>query len=576
MPPRAKKHARTAAVRRPAPVKPDPGPLLLATGLEPHHVAAILEPYGIRSVAEADANIQVMAGDPHTRRQLAHILAPLLESISRTADPDQALNHWERLLASGVNRAALLDYLRTSPRMLDLLCTIFGNSDSLSFTLVRDPMLIYWLAEEEVLSRKPTRIGMEQALRRNLAHLFTTELKLDVLRRFRRREMLRIGVRDLLRLADVPETTACLSDLASVLIQAAYEIVESDLKTQYGVPMHRDRSGRWVETGFTVIGMGKLGGHELNYSSDVDLIYVYESHEGATRPGPLAGNGHPPVQSISNEEYFELLSRRLTRALADPTHEGHVFRVDLRLRAEGSVGQLARSLDEYAKYYRTRGQVWERLALLKAWPVAGSLPLGRRFVRIVKPFILLDRREPLDRRGAAAVIDSVRSVKDLIDEKLSGRGHERRNVKLGIGGIREIEFLVQTIQVLAGARLPGLLDRSTLGALERFRRHGLLSARQQAELSAAYLFLRDVEHKLQMVHDLQTHALPGTDEELERCAIRVGFDEEDRGVALACFLSRLVRYTSYVHAAFRSLFHGPASSPLLGRTLRAAAARLRR
>ncbi len=574
MPPRAKKHARPAPVRRSMPVKPDPGPLLLASGLEAEQVAAILEPYGIRSVAEADANIQVMAGDPHTRRQLSQILAPLLESVARTADPDQALNHWERLLASGVNRSALLEYLRTSPRMLDLLCTIFGNSDSLAFTLVRDPMLIYWLAEEEVLSRRPTRIGMEQALHRNLANLVSTELKLDVLRRFRRREMLRIGVRDLLRLADVPETTACLSDLASVLIHAAYEVADAELKPQYGVPMHQDRSGRWVETGFTVIGMGKLGGHELNYSSDVDLIYVYESHEGATQHGSTTGNGEtPPVQTLTNEEYFEILARRLTRALADPTHEGHVFRVDLRLRAEGSVGQLARSLDDYAKYYRTRGQVWERLALLKAWPVAGSLALGRRFVRMVKPFILTVQCERrLDRRGATAVIESVKSVKDMIDEKLAGRGHERRNVKLGVGGIREIEFLVQTIQVLAGAHLPGLLDRSTLGALERFRRYGLLSARQQAELSAAYLFLRDVEHKLQMVHDLQTHALPGTDEELERCAIRVGFDEEDRGAALACFLSRYVRYTDYVHAAFRSLFHAPASSPLLRRTLRAVAA----
>ena len=210
------------------------------------------------------------------------ILPILLESISQTADPDQALNHWERLLGS-VTRSSFLDYLRSSPRMLELLCTMFGNSDALAFTLIRDPTLVYWLAEEGVLTKPPMRAGIEQALRKSIRHLTVKELKLDVVRRTKRREMLRIGVRDLLRLAPVPETTASLSDLASLLIQAAYEVVDTDLRHQYGVPMHKNRQGRWVETGFAVIGMGKLGGHELNYSSDVDVIYVYESHAGETR-----------------------------------------------------------------------------------------------------------------------------------------------------------------------------------------------------------------------------------------------------------------------------------------------------
>src|SRR5574341_42904 len=262
--------------------RPDPKLVLLATERHPDQVRAILSAYGLSATEQADRNLQSMAGDPYERRQLAEILPLLLESIARTADPDQALNHWERLLSS-VTRSSFLEYLRSSPRMLDLLCTIFGNSDSLAFTIIRDPMLVYWLAEEDALSKPPTRIGIEQSLRKQLSRLTVKELKLEVLRRFRRREMLRIGVRDLLRLADVPETTASLSDLATILIHAAYEIVDADLRRQYGVPMHRNRQGRWVETGFAVMGMGKLGGHELNYSSDVDLIYVYASHEGETR-----------------------------------------------------------------------------------------------------------------------------------------------------------------------------------------------------------------------------------------------------------------------------------------------------
>ncbi|MCC6140089.1 MAG: hypothetical protein IT389_05660 [Nitrospira sp.] len=550
--------------------KPDPRPVLLATERDPTQVGAILSAYHLHDVEQADRNLQAMAGDPHQRRQLAEILPILLESLARTADPDQALNHWERLFGE-ITRSSFLDYLRSSPRMLDLLCTIFGNSDALAFTVIRDPMLVYWLAEEAVLSKPPARKELDAALRKSLAHVTVKELKLEALRRFRRREMLRIGVRDLLRLSPVQDTTASLSDLASLLIHAAYEIVDADLRQQYGVPMHKTKQGRWVETGFAVMGMGKLGGHELNYSSDVDLIYVYASHDGETRAprgkqagAPMAASG---AVGISNEEYFEILSRELTKALVEQTREGYVFRVDLRLRAEGSVGQLARSLDDYKKYYATRGVVWERLALLKAWPVAGSMDVGLAFLKMVKPFIFGPAKEPVDLAGALAIIQDVRGVKEMIDAKMADRGHERRNVKLGIGGIREIEFLVQTVQVIAGKKVSGLLDRSTLGALDRFVRYKLISGQERDDLSAAYVFLRDVEHKLQMVQDFQTHALPDTAEELERCAIRGGYDTDDRVKGVAQFNADHVRHTGLVNRFFRSFYYDAKTSPVLKATM---------
>lgn len=547
--------------------KPDPTPVLLATERHTEQVRRILSAYGLTDIDQADRNLQAMAGDPHTRRQLAAILPILLESISHTANPDQALNHWERLLY-GVTRSNFLEYLRSSPRMLDLLCTIFGNSDSLAFTIIRDPMLVFWLAEEDALSKPPKRARIEQSLQEQVGHLTVKELKLEVLRRFRRREMLRIGVRDLLRLADVPETTASLSDLASILIQAAYEIVDADLRRQYGVPMHKNRQGGWVETGFVVLGMGKLGGHELNYSSDVDLIYVYESHEGETRLPGGKDVGKPAGVGISNEEYFEILSRELTKALVEPTKEGYLFRVDLRLRAEGTVGQLARSLDEYDKYYSTRGQVWERLALLKAWPIAGSPEVGKRFVRVVRPFVLASSGAKPEVQQCLAIVQDVRLVKERIDAKMVDRGHERRNVKLGVGGIREIEFLVQTVQVLAGRRLPGLLDRSTLGSLVRLQRAGILSTKQQAQLTGAYNFLRNLEHKLQMVHELQTHALPAQAEELERCAIRMGYNGGDRSAVLRQFQADYAKYTMAVHDIFQSFFENPKASSVFNAILR--------
>lgn len=540
---------------------PDPTPLLLAPGLGSQKVAELLQPYGFQDIKRADAALQAMAGEPRSRALLAVVLEELLSAIAETADPDQALVHWEHYLETGINRVQLFQYLADAPRMLHLLCTLFGNSPALAQTLVRDPLLIYWLAEERVLSRRPTRRELERMLRAMLANVSAVELKLETLRRFRRREMLRIGVRDLLRAADVRETTIALSDLAAVLIQAAYEIVEADLRRQYGVPMHRNHRGQLVETGFVVMAMGKLGGGELNFSSDVDLIYVYESEDGQTYPTA----GQTGVHSIPNEEYFEYLARALTAALAERTQEGYVYRVDLRLRAEGAVGRLARSLAGYRQYYRTRGQVWERQALLKAWPIAGSRSVGRAFLRMVRPFVF-GSVALTSRDDWSLIIGEVKATKAMIDSKMVMRGHEHRNVKLGIGGIREIEFLVQVVQMLLGRWLPGIRARNTLTALARFRREGLLSSREQTALTEAYLFLRDIEHKLQMVHDLQTHALPSSPEELARCAVRLGYGPHPG--ASQRFLADYHRHTAFVHQMFRSLADAPERCTVLRAALR--------
>lgn len=551
-------HSRRSCKGSPTARSHDPSPLLLASGLPPGGVAELLAPYGVADVKLADANLQSMAGEPRTRLLLAGILGELLATLAQTADPNQGLNHWERFLQAGLNRSQLLDYLGGHPRMLHLLCTIFGNSPAMAQTLIRDPLLVYWLAEERVLSRRPSREMLASSLCAILANVKAMELRLDALRRFRRRETLRIGVRDLLKLTDVPETTVALTDLACVLIQAAYEIAQAGLREQYGRPMHRGARGRMVETGFAVIAMGKLGGGELNYSSDVDLLYVYESENGTTAPVGRAGDKASRV-AISNEEYFERLARETTKALADATQEGHVFRVDLRLRAEGTSGQLAGSLDRYERYYRTRGEQWERMALLKAWPVAGDPRIGQAFLSRISPFIY----DGSGTHTPEAILAQVKAVKDMIDAKMADRGQDRRNVKLGRGGIREIEFIVQAAQILCGGRRPGLRERNSMGALKKLGRHRLLSAKDRQALERAYVFLRDIEHKLQMVHDLQTHALPESPDELARCAIRLGYSCGDRRAVGRKFLADHRRHTANVHRIFRSLFDVPARSSLV-------------
>ncbi len=541
---------------------PDVSALLLAEGLAPAEVQRLLAPYGFKNARRVDQNLQAMAGEPRSRALLAKIVGDLLDAVSHSADPDQGVNHWERFVEVSLNRTQLFDYLGGSPRMLEVLCSVFGNSPAMAQTLIRDPVLVYWLAEQRVLIRRPTRAALATLLATSVDVLTTDEVKLEALRRFKRREMLRIGVRDLLKLADVRETIAALSDLAIVLIQGAYQIVQTALHREYGAPMHRNREGRLVQTGFAVIAMGKLGGGELNYSSDVDVIYVCESEEGRTTG--KSGHARSARPGISNEEFFEYLARDLTKALAETTQEGYIFRVDLRLRAEGSVGKLSRALEDYRRYYRTRGQHWERMALLKAYPVAGSPAVGRAFLRMARSFICA--KQGLD--GGAAlretVVEQVKAIKTMIDGKMAERGLERRHVKLGVGGIREIEFLIQAIQVLCGRAVPGVFDRSTLGALDRFRRHRFLSAREHAELTASYVFLRDVEHKLQMVHDLQTHALPAYEEELGRCAIRLGYERGgDRSAAMRTFLDDYARHTGHVHRIFEDLVSDPERSRLL-------------
>lgn len=522
---------------------PDPRPLLLSANLKTDEVSHILEPYGFQHPAKADANLQAIAGPPQERQALSIILGDLLAAVGQTADPDQALNEWDRYVQSGINRAQLYQFLAQAPRLLHLLCTIFGNSPAMAQTLIRDPLLVYWLGEESNLKRSPTHALLARLLSDSVETFKTSTLKLDALRRFTRREMLRIGIRDLLRHASVIETVTSLSNLARVVIQSAYTIVQCDLQKKHGIPTHRDPHGSEKETGFVVLGMGKLGGGELNYSSDVDLIYLYESSEGKTR-------GTRGQQSISNETFFESLARELTSALAEATQEGTVFRVDLRLRPEGSLGPLARSLDEAIRYYESRGRDWERLAFIKAWPIAGEKRVGQSFLRRLR-FFVHGTRDDFHHR----VLDTVRSLKVQIKGKMVRRGENDRHVKLGTGGIREIEFIVQALQLLHARQCPGIMERNTLRALSRLSDAKVLPKGTAKQLAQSYVYLRDIEHKLQMVNELQTHLIPHDMAEVAKCAIRLGYAKQPTPQETAMpFLQDYHRHSCDVHRIYQQIF----------------------
>ena len=521
----------------------DPRPLLLSPNLAPSEVVRLLGPYGFHDWKQADANLQLMAGDPQSRKLLANILSDLLHAVSVTADPDQALREWERYLDAGTSREQVFSFLAQVPHVMQLLCVLFGNSPAMAETLIRDPMLIYWIENERVLKCCPTSKRLQAVLYEALDLVQTYERKLDALRRFHRREMLRIAARDLFHVSSVKETVQSMSRLAEIVIHTAYQLVNKELQKQYGIPRHQDSRGTTKETGFVVLGMGKLGGRELNYSSDVDLVYLYTSSEGQTKTAK---------EPISNEVFFQLIARELTRVLSASTSEGRLFRVDLRLRPEGGVGSLAWASREAVKYYQTRGRTWERLALLKARPIAGQWSLGQAFLRKIRPFVV-GREE----QGTRNVMDTVHELRVRIHRNVRRRKEYERNVKLSPGGIRDIEFIVQTLQLLHVATYPQLLESSTTTSLQRLRTLNLLQAADGKFLEEAYVFLRDVEHKLQMVHELQTHTLPVQPSELTKCAIRMGDAEQLPSSATTKFLARYRSVTTRVQTIYERIFSLP-------------------
>ncbi len=489
--------------------------LLLAPHLHPEEVAARLHPYGFRRPAQADRNLQALAEDPIARGLLADLLPDLLACLADSADPDGALDRLERFFRSAGATAALLSHLKGAPRGIELLTRTLGASPFLADILVRHPNWFYWLSDPEVLARRRTRAEIEEDLARALAPLKGEARRLGALRVAKRREILHIGVRDLLRLARVEETLAALSTLAEALLRKACE--EAARAVGQG---HRPA----VVKGFAVLGLGKLGGGELNFSSDVDLIFVCGS------------DADPDPDRAA-------LARRLTDALSSVTDEGYVYRVDLRLRPEGRVGRVVPSLEACDLYYRTRGATWERLALVKAWPVAGDRALGRRFLAATEPFVFA-------RAFDAAALDEILEMKRRIDRKVALRDESGRHVKLGVGGIREIELVAQVLQVRFGGERRALRDRNTRRALARLRRASLLSREEHAALLSGYMFLRDVENKLQMVSDVQTHTLPESPEELRICARRLGYTETQGVDAGEALLRDYRSHTEAVHRIF--------------------------
>ncbi|MEW6267710.1 MAG: bifunctional [glutamate--ammonia ligase]-adenylyl-L-tyrosine phosphorylase/[glutamate--ammonia-ligase] adenylyltransferase [Thermodesulfobacteriota bacterium] len=364
------------------------------------------------------------------------------------------------------------------------------------------------------------------------------------LRRWRQRAYLRIGARDLWGVAPVTETFEALTATAETAITAATAVARAQLEAEHGqLELPGGRRNR-----FAVLGFGKLGARELNYSSDVDLVFVHESD------GPSSDGG--PRGTLAAQNYFKRLAERTAKLLSEVTEDGFVFRVDLRLRPDGMNGPLTNSLAGTLQYYEALGQTWERAALFKARPVGGDRELGDELLAELEPFIY---RRTLD----YTMIADLEAMKARVEAQERGKGRGERNVKLGPGGIREVEFLVQSFAMVHGGKDRRLRERSTLGLLRRLGEVGLLQPADGEMLAAAYPWLRRVEHALQIDEDRQVHVLPEDPAARAIVARRLGLHLEGEGPvwrrrlagdALTRFEETHARHTSVVRAAFSELF----------------------
>ena len=391
-----------------------------------------------------------------------------------------------------VSAPALNEVVEQFPLGEAALLHLLAVSSICATRLTRNPETLLWLSQPEVCLASRGYAEMLNALH-VLAGESATNQNFEPLRFWKDREMARVAVRELAGVAPLEETTGELSQIAEICIRCVFEHWNGELRQRFGSPRAE----------FAILALGKLGGGELNHSSDVDLLFLY-SEEGQLTP------------HLSYHEFFNRLGNKIFETFSTPHSAGSLFRVDLRLRPEGSAGPLARSLESMENYYAGFGETWERIALIKARGIAGSRELAYDFLRLHQPFIY-------PKSGTPDLLAEIANIKHRIERDVVGAEKLKRDVKLGRGGIREIEFIVQTLQLIHGARHPFLQEPNMLKALRALRQLDLLPHEEVLALDNAYRFLRRVEHRVQIEAEQQTHTVPDGTESLLRLARSLRF-----------------------------------------------------
>lgn len=449
---------------------------------------------------------------------------------------DEIKNLWQRIEqeAEGEQLDWLKKQLAEKPSLGKELATAIGGSRFFADQLQRRFSLLQDLVDSDALWTKYPKNHYQEYLQGCLERLDDEAALNQCLRRLRLREMLRLIYRDFNRLASMEETTDEISWLADACIDAALDWHCQDLAKSYGTPMSRPSSvlGEQPQQ-MVVLGMGKLGAFELNLSSDIDLIFTYPE-EGETRGG---------ARDIDNQKFFLKLGQRVIKSLDAATADGFVFRVDMRLRPYGQSGALALSFDAMEEYYQDQGRDWERYAMIKARVVAGDREAGKQLMAALRPFTY---RRYID----FSAIDALREMKAMINREVVRRG-KNNDVKLGAGGIREIEFIAQSFQLIRGGRDTQLQERQVQKVLNLLAQKECLPEEAVEQLQQAYRFLRNTEHGIQGYMDKQTQALPENEFDRQRLAFVMGFANWD------CFYDELEVHREHVHQHYMQVISSP-------------------
>ena len=498
-----------------------------------------LQAFGFREPETAWKNLVALAGHAQFEKLYPDFFRILLELIASSHNADMALHNFERFSEKFLDKDHLYTQLTESPSLFVALIFLFSGSQVLTDALLKEPSYVDWLSRPETLANSKSK----DMLMRDFYEMaeFQSKNIFSVLRKFKKREYIRIGLRDLLGKVGFKETVEDISNLADVCLQAAYEHADRELQKKFGRPVYQDANGNWIESEFAILGMGKLGGRELNYSSDIDLIYIYTSSQGETR-----STSESSITSISNHEYFTKLALDITKSLHEITSDGNVFRVDLELRPEGNSGEIVNSLTSCEIYYQSWGRTWERQALIKARVSAGSENLGKEFFEMIEPFIY---RRSLDFEA----IEEIKSMKYQINKSLKGK-HSKGNIKLGFGGIREVEFTIQAYQLLLGGRDKSLRVRDSLGAMKTLYEKNILTEADHNHLREAYIFLRNLENRVQITFGLQTYLLPDNEIDLAVLARKMRIAGDSQKNLADNLMKEYETHTRFVGTLFAEQF----------------------
>jgi [glutamine synthetase] adenylyltransferase / [glutamine synthetase]-adenylyl-L-tyrosine phosphorylase len=456
--------------------------------------------------------------------------------IDTLPDPAGARVFFSRLQSAD---PALLKKWKNNPLLMSRLLTLAGHSPFLAETLLRHPEHISWLQLET--ERGLDRMKSIEHLSEELARFVTRAIDADEstkLTRFKRRELLRIYLRDCLGIATLSEITEELSNLADVILSYALAQAHQQMVNRHGHPLTRDERGRIETAEFAIAALGKLGCRELNYASDIDLLFLFSGN------GTTAGDRRSADSTISNKEFFTAVADRVVQLIGRSSPEGAVYRIDLRLRPYGRDGEMVCEIGRAIEYYRKLADNWERQALIRARASAGNGLVVSNFLNSVRDAIF-------SRDALPDTIEDVRRAKENIDRKEAAR-RRGYNVKLGPGGIREIEFIAQALQLKHGGREPWVRSAQTLIVLARLAEKQYLTENERSRLSEAYTFLRTAEHRLQMEHGAQTHTLPLSEKRLELLARRCGYVQSSSPAGH--FIKDLEKHTTAVRSVYERVF----------------------